>query len=142
MRIYLNTSVLVAAVYADDPRHTCAAWFLEKAAASHRLYMSSIHGKEGFREETRARIRRLRRRYGIRVLRIDVDATIEWAERYVSRAGLSWKRVMDVAHLRAAQVLGMDAVASFDRFINRRAKLFGLKPINMYEWCRKHGRQA
>ena len=75
------------------------------------------------------------KRFGIPVIEVDIKGYLRRARSVVESLGLSYSRLIDVAHVLIARDAGCSIVASFDRKMLRFARRIGLKAYNpRYGW--------
>ncbi len=128
--LYLDSSILIRAL--EDPE---ARRFLEECCARHRCVVSSVHGLEGWKDETLAAVEALLEGLGVERLEVDLDALVVEADQLVEERGWSPGRRLDLMHLLAASTLGCQGIVAVDRFVRRRAREYGFLYLNPYTGC-------
>jgi len=133
---YVNTSVIVASIYPSDPNHGYAVRFLEEVCLSRKLCRASNLLLEEVRSTpSEGMALDALKRFGIPVIEVDVEEYLRRARRVVESLGLSYSRLIDVAHVLIARDARCSIVASFDRKMLRFARRIGLKAYNpRYGW--------
>ena len=128
--LYLNTSIIIRALEDSEARR-----FLEECCHRRRCVVSSVHWAEPWRPRTLAEASRLLEGLGVEKLEADMDALVVEADGLVEERGWSPRRRLDLMHVLAAIELGCHGIVAVDRFIQRRAKEYGLLYVNMYTGC-------
>ena len=128
---YVNTSIVLRALSNTEPGHLEARRFLEECCERCRCVWSTVHSREGFRGEiTRFFFLGYLASLGAEYGEVDLDQVMDDARRYVDAHGVSPSRLIDTAHLVAANMLGCRFILARDRFIWRHANNFGLVYVN------------
>jgi len=128
---YVNTSIVIRALNPLEPGHEEARRLLEECCKKCRCVWSSVHGREGFRSDlTRFLFYSYLAALGAEYAEIDEDHVFEQADAYLLAHGLSPKRLIDVAHMVAAQSLECKYILARDAFMWRHANNFGLVYVN------------
>ncbi len=130
-RVYVNTSVLIALLYRDDPNHEYAIRFIEYCR-NHRIEVvtSSILLEEVKDTRSEHRVKELITQYGISVIDVNVNRYLRESRNIINSHRFSASRLFDIAYVLVARDYECCAVASFDRKMLSFARTLGLEPIN------------
>jgi len=128
---YVNTSIVLRALNPQEPGYREAQRILEECCHRYRCVWSTIHGYEGFRSDiTRLFFYGYLASLGAEYVEIDAEYVFEKAEEYRSARRLSPKRLVDIAHMIAARILGCSLLLARDSFIWHHANNFGFTYVN------------
>ena len=136
--VYVDTSIVIRTLNSKEPGRREAQRILGECCRRCRCVWSTIHGYEGFRSDiTRHFFYGYLASLGAEYAEMDADYVFERAEEYRSARGLSPKKLVDIAHMVAARILGCRLLLARDRFIWHHANNFGLTYVN---WDTHRGR--
>ena len=136
VKVYFNTSLIISAVNSRDPNYDASREFIRDCyRLGHKLFVSTLLFVEVTKRNTLRAVKRLIKRYGFIVVKVNVDYYLEKAYRWCSRRGYSRSRIPDVAHMMVARDIGFRYLAANDRFMKSHASEFNLAYINFYTGC-------
>ena len=140
-KVYVNTSVLIAAAWPSDSRHKEALKFFRETGKRNVVLITSsitLYEVEGKRSEEP--VKELIRKFKIHVFHVNLFETIRKARRVLRRLKLSPKREIDVAHVLAAKHVNAKYLVTYDRKLRSLARRLGIKGCYPIEFLREDRR--
>ncbi len=129
--VYVNTSIVIRALSPSEPGSLEAQRLLRECCRRCRCVWSTVHALEGFRSDlARFFFHGYLASLGAEYAEVDEDWAVEQSRAYIGARGLSRKRLVDVAHMVAAKLLGCRYILARDSFMRRHANNLGLIYIN------------
>ncbi|MCE4619442.1 MAG: hypothetical protein F7C33_00285 [Desulfurococcales archaeon] len=129
--VFVNTSIVIRALNPREPGSLEAQRLLRECCRRCRCVWSAAHSREGFRYGlARFFFHGYLASLGAEYVEVDLDHVMNSARRYVDAYDLSPSRLIDIAHLVAANTLGCRFILARDRFMWRHANNFGLVYVN------------